>query len=342
MIKYLLISCIAVSAFLFHFPVLLADQTLTLVSQNMNRLFDTHDDANKAKVLTRKSYERKINLLIDKIVHEFEHPDVLAFQEIENIGILHDIVQRLETRHLSYQPILLEGHDVSGIDVGFLVSKRYRVTRQQQLFARKKIPGSDAFLFSRPPLLIEICRDECITIINLHLRSMRQLDNRKYGPHVISKRKNQGEILAQWINQFQLKNPTKRIVLIGDFNALPHSDRYVDVIGTIRGQPDQRTPRWKSKDFIQRDLIDLTKSIAIERRHSYLYKGQKQQLDYLLISDIGNYQLDYINFGRITYKISDHAPLKARLVLYPVNATRSPRPDVADEGIADFASPVND
>ncbi len=294
-----------------------AEQHLSLVSLNTNRLFDTRDDGNKAQVLTHKAYENKINNLIDKIVNGFARPDVLALQEIENIGILRDLVRRLKPYGLNYQAVLQEGNDVSGIDVSYLVNSRYRVTKQQQLFASNTISHTEAFLFARPPLLIEVCRTECVTIINLHLRSMRQLSHKKTGQRVALKRRHQAEALAKWINRFQIENPSRRIILIGDFNALPHADKFVDVVGIIRGQPDQKRPKWKSKDYIQRDLIDLTQSIPKKSRYSYLYKTHKQQLDYLLIGDTANYRLEYINFEGIDFKISDHAALKALLRLLP-------------------------
>lgn len=294
-----------------------AEQWLSLVSLNANRLFDTKDDGNKAQLLTQKAYENRINSLINKIVNGFTSPDVLALQEIENIEILHDLVHRLKSYGLSYQAVLQEGNDVSGIDVGYLVNTRYRVKKQQQLFASNRISHTEGFLFARPPLLIEVCQTECVTIINLHLRSMRQLSNKKAGQRVALKRKHQAEALAKWINRFQIENPSRRIILIGDFNALAHADKFVDVVGIIRGQPDQTTPKWKSEDYIQRDLIDLTQSIPKKSRYSYIYKTHKQQLDYLLIGDTANYRLESINFESIDFKVSDHAALKARIKLLP-------------------------
>ena len=60
-------------------------------------------------------------------------PDIIALQEIENIGIL----ERLRTEHLadaSYQPaILIEGDDLRGIDVAFL--SRLELHGEPQLHA---------------------------------------------------------------------------------------------------------------------------------------------------------------------------------------------------------------
>lgn len=66
--------------------------------------------------------ERKLNVIADSIkqVNQGQGPDIIAFQEIENISIL----ERLRNEKLSglgYQPgVLLEGKDRRGIDVAFL------------------------------------------------------------------------------------------------------------------------------------------------------------------------------------------------------------------------------
>ncbi len=62
---------------------------------------------------------RVIGLAIRQ-VNDGQGPDIIAFQEIENVGIL----ERLRNEHLvgmGYKPsVLLEGNDVRGIDVAFL------------------------------------------------------------------------------------------------------------------------------------------------------------------------------------------------------------------------------
>jgi uncharacterized protein len=294
---------------------LYADQTLTLVSQNMNRFFDDKDDGKHEKIVRSTTYQKRIKMLADKILTGFAKPDILALQEVENLNILKDVAYRLKKSGLDYQAVLMEGNDISGIDVGYLVKRPYRVQQQRQLFKHVHLGGPDNFLFARPPLLIQVCITECVTIINVHLRSMRQLRSKKKGKRVAKKRKQQAEALARWVNQFQLSSPWQRLILTGDFNALPVSDSFVDVVGTIRGKPDRLRPKWKSKDLVIKDLIDLTQSIPAEERYSYIYKKHKQQLDFLFISDNGNLKLKHMRFGHIDNRFSDHAALIGELDL---------------------------
>jgi endonuclease/exonuclease/phosphatase family metal-dependent hydrolase len=294
---------------------LYAGQTLTLASQNMNRLFDDKDDGKHEKVVTNKTYLKRIKKLSEKISTSFERPDIIALQEVENLNILKDVAEALKNKGSDYQAVLIEGNDISGIDVGFLVNTRYRIIQQRQLFKNLHSGSSESYLFSRPPLLIEVCIAECVTIINVHLRSMRELRSKKQGKRVATKRKQQAETLAQWVNQFQLSHPLHRLVIVGDFNALPVSDKFVDVTGIIRGKPDQARPGYKSTDLIVRDLIDLTRSIPAKQRYSFVYKKHKQQLDYLLIGNSKNHKLKKLKFSSIDYRFSDHAALIAEIEL---------------------------
>ena len=129
--------------------------TVTIMTFNVENLFDTKDDAgkddrtflplslkqsnehrqacNKIEVdywrdqclhwdWSEEIVERKLSVVAAAIlqVGNGRGPDILALQEIENLGIL----ERLRTEHLAaagYAPaILIEGNDTRGIDVAFL------------------------------------------------------------------------------------------------------------------------------------------------------------------------------------------------------------------------------
>jgi hypothetical protein len=211
----------------------------------------------------------------------------------------------------NYQPVLIEGNDGSGIDVGFLIKSSYRIKRQQSLFRDRIIGMHNEKLFSRPPLLVEICSDQCVTVMNLHLRSMRGLHSSRKSARVALKRQQQAETIANWTDNFQKSHPKQSLIILGDMNALPQSDAYVDSIGILTGNPNQHRPKWKSADLIDRDLYDATLQIPRFKRYSYLYKGQKQQLDYLLTSSNISHQVESIAFRRIDFSLTDHAALVA-------------------------------
>ena len=298
-------------------PTLSADWTL--VSQNLNRLFDDIDDPGDDQVTGSKRYRERIERLALRITGAFDQPDVLALQEVEKSSVLETVAQAVTDRGgRRYRALLIDGNDRSGIDVGYLVADDLEVRRLEALFAerryryRKQGKMIEAPLFARPPLLLEFCRDRsCFTLVNVHLRSMRGLRHRSKGKRIALKRQLQAETLARWVQRFQHSRPGQPLALVGDFNALQPSDRYVDVVGTIIGQPDQQRPRRISPDLVEPDLIDPSIGLPKGKRYSYRYKKRRQLLDYLLLNRPAAKLLKSIRYDRIDYRISDHAALNA-------------------------------
>ena len=145
---------------------------------------------------------------------------------------------------------------------------------------------------------------------------MKGLNSSRQRKRVSLKRKQQAETLARWINKFQSQNPRKKLMIIGDFNALTPSDSYVDSLGTIIGEPDQKRPKLKSPDLIDNNLIDVTLRVKAKSRYSYRYKKRNQLLDYLLISKNLKPLVKSISFSPIDYKFSDHGALKAQIYFH--------------------------
>ncbi len=99
--------------------------------------------------------------------------------------------------------------------------------------------------------------------------------------------------------------------MLGDFNALTPSDRHVDVAGIIAGRPDNTAARLSAPDLVEPDLVDLTRSIPAPKRYSFIYRRQKQQLDYMFSNRDFAADVEAIVFSRIDYHFSDHAGLLA-------------------------------
>jgi len=290
-------------------------QVLSIVSHNLNRFFDDKSDGNQEKILSNSIYRKRLHQLVNKIVNEYKFANVIAFQEVENKSILLDVSKIIRTKYgKKYHAILIEGNDISGIDVGFLVDEKLMIKSVKTLFSNKYIPATGNRLFSRPPLIIELCLSNCYTVINLHLRSMRGLSSSKKRKRVILKRRLQAEMLARWIDTFQHQYPQQKLIVVGDFNALNPSDHYIDSLGTILGNPDQHRPKWKTPDLIKRDLVDTTLRVSTKNRYSYKYRKKKQLLDYLLVSKNLSDNIKSISFSDIDYRFSDHAALKAEIL----------------------------
>ena len=100
-------------------------------------------------------------------------------------------------------------------------------------------------------------------------------------------------------------------MVLGDFNALTPSDPIFDLVGAIRGDPDNSSTSIMADDWVEDDLIDLTRKIPEYKRYSYIYKKKKQILDYMLINTRFKPRLRKIAFTSIDYQFSDHAGLIA-------------------------------
>ncbi len=313
MIRYVIYSLLVCA--LSVLPVFAIEKSsFSILTQNLNQLFNHTDDGQHEKVVSRTVYRKRISRIVNKIQQEHKTPEIIAFQEVENIDILRDIADGLTSKTgVSYKAILFEGFDSSGIDVGYLIQNQVSIKQQHQLFRKKRIKSTNMPLFSRPPLLIEACfKPGCITLVNLHLRSMRGLRSHKKGRRVALKRLQQATVLAQWVDHLQKQSPKLSLILLGDFNALTPSDSFVDIAGTIRGKPVNQRVKYPARDWIADDLIDLTETIDQSRRFSYVYKQQKQILDYMLVNQRFKPKLRRIAFSQIDRKFSDHAGLLAK------------------------------
>jgi endonuclease/exonuclease/phosphatase family metal-dependent hydrolase len=267
----------------------LASDSFRIVSQNMHRLFDDVDNGKKYEVvLPTKKFHKKTTLAA-QLIHRIQ-----------------------KTSGVQYKAVLKEGNDLSGMDIGFLIKSEYQVKSVKQLFKKSTLAHGNSPLFSRPPLLILVCKQiNCVAVLNLHLRSMIGIRSKSKGHRVRTKRLQQASAVASWIAQYQRNYSGQSLMVIGDLNALSPPDGYIDVVGTIMGKPDNRNTELSSQDLIQNDLIDLTQRIPHKERYSYIYRKKKQIIDYMLINQQFKPRLKRIWFSEIDYPFSDHAGLIA-------------------------------
>src|SRR5262249_28913609 len=207
----------------------------------------------------------------------------------------------------------VEGNDVGGIDVGFLVKASrvtvYSVTQVEQ-------PGCDHvtaatcnqyvnpnngvadILNDRPPLALVASIPRTaggllgFTVIVNHLRSLNGIDDTTVegsgtvGARVREKRRRQAEFLASYIQGRQLTNPNEKIITVGDLNALRVNDGFVDSIGTILGTPApaDQVVLPSAANLVNPHLIDLVDTLSVEQRYSYSFDGNAQTLDHIIVN----------------------------------------------------------
>lgn len=284
-------------------PVLNADE-FTVGSFNMERFYDTTDDPGVSDVvLTTTAFNNRLNKASLAIRNVMRSPDIIGVEEMENLSTLQAVANKLNNDSVAaggpnpnYQAFLVEGNDVGGIDVGFLVkASRVSVIEVAQFGKTTTYinpsNGQEELLNDRPPLLLRASVTApdtstfALTVIVNHLRSLNGVDDPVDGNRIRTKRRAQAEYLANLIQARQVADPNERIVSVGDYNAFQFNDGYGDSIGTIKGTPaPSNEVVLASSDLVNPDLIDLLDYAPADQRYSFSFDGNAQVLDHELIT----------------------------------------------------------
>lgn len=281
-----------------------ATTEFTVASFNTFRFYDTVNDSGVSDVaLTATAYSNRLNKMSLVIRNVMRTPDVIGVQEIEKLSVLQDIANRVNADAVAagnpdpqYAAYLEEGNDIGGIDVGFLV-KTSRITvvdvTQEGKDATFINPnnGQPELLNDRPPLILRATIPSptgstlAFTVIVNHLRSLNGVDDPVDGNRVRTKRRAGAEFLANLIQSRQSTDPNEKIIVLGDMNAFQFNDGFVDVIGTIKGTPapaDQVV--LASGDLVNPDLTDLVDTLPADQRYSFIFDGNAQVLDHVIVN----------------------------------------------------------
>jgi uncharacterized protein len=297
-------------------PAPAADQ-FTVAAFNLERFFDTTDDSGISDVaLTPTAFANRLNKASLAIRNVLGTPDIVAVEEMENLPTLQALAAKINSDAVAasqpdpnYAAYLVEGNDIGGIDVGFLVkSSRVNVVDvvQYGLTTTYTNPnnGQQEILNDRPPLVLRATVNAPagapfpITVIVNHLRSFSGVDDPVDGPRVRAKRAAQAEYLANLIQARQVADPNEHIVSVGDYNAYEFSDGYVDTIGTIIGDPDPCAEVVLcSPDLVTPNLIELAPAAPAER-YSYSFDGNAQVLDHEIITQNLQSRFEGLTYAR--------------------------------------------
>ncbi|MCR6663349.1 MAG: lamin tail domain-containing protein [Luteimonas sp.] len=301
-------------------PLPTADHA-TFATYNLERFFDdVNDPAIGEPVLTTDAFNRRLAKASLGIRDYLHAPDILGLTEVENLSSLQRLAERIdadavaagqpEPRYVAY---LVEGLDVGGIDVGFLVktgevspgTARVEVLSVTQVGRNETIAnpnGSTSQLNDRPPLVLDAVvhfadgRSVPVTTIVVHQRSLIDIASDAAGSggwitagaRVRAKRQAQADYLAGVVNDMQTADPTRKIVLLGDFNAFEFNDGYADAMGTVSGMPsadDETAVDGDGADLVEPNLLNATLLADPAERYSYVFEYNAQSIDHILVNE---------------------------------------------------------
>ena len=185
-------------------------------------------------------------------------PTIVGLQEIENIGILEDLAEQETIAEYGYAPILFEGTDSRGIDVGYLV-RGDRATVE----SAANYPAPEG-LTSRPPLLITVtlhleAGDATVYVINNHFTSMSGGEK-----PTEPRRTAQAEWNVTLVERILADEPEAQVVVLGDLNSFYDSP-----------------PLDELRTAGLRHVYEFTEP---HRPYSYIYQGKSETLDHILLT----------------------------------------------------------
>ncbi len=295
------------------------ENEFSIAGMNVENFFDDEDDpASKEDIVTTESFNVRMQKISMAIRDYLRFPDVIGITEAESIAGLKRLADKINNDAVAnkqanpkYEAYLVPGNDPRGINVAFLVkSSRVKVVKVEQFGKDEKYEtpkGKDEQLNDRPPLMLQATINDsktgkpfAFTVIVNHLKSLRGYDDPKDGGlRVRTKKVEQAEFLAKFIQKRQESDPNENIIVMGDFNAYQFNDGITDIIGTIKGTPAGKDEvLMPSEDLVNPDLVDLVDLIQADQRYSYTFDGNAQTLDHVLINQLMRKHLLGFGFGR--------------------------------------------
>jgi len=280
----------------------------TIASTNLEHFYNTTQDPNhppgaSSTNVDPTAFANRVSKLSLGYRHVLKLPDVIAVQEMLNLATLQTVANQVNADALAetgvnpgYTAYLMEGNDISNINVGFLVKSNITVVDVTQYGKDDTITnpttGSVSPLNDRPWLVLRARaampgsnNSLAFTVIAVHNRSLDSIDDPSSGPFVRLKRQKQAEELANLIQSRQAADPNEKIIAIGDYNAYQFNDGYVDVVGTVIGQPapaDQVV--LASNPLVNPLLTDVVTLEDPSQRYSYTFSGSSEELDQYLLN----------------------------------------------------------
>jgi uncharacterized repeat protein (TIGR01451 family) len=230
----------------------------SIATFNVENLFDTVDPhPSDPPLLTRSQYQLDLTKTGAAIV-AMGTPTIVGLQEVENIGILEDLTQQDALIEVGYIPVLIEGTDSRGIDVGYLVQGD-----------RATLEGAVAYaapdgLTSRPPLLITVtlhleAGDTTLYVLNNHFTSMSGGEK-----PTEPRRTAQAAWNATLVERILADEPDAPIVVLGDLNSFYDSPP-LDELRAI-------------------GLRHVYEFVEPDRPYSSVYLGESETLDHILVT----------------------------------------------------------
>jgi hypothetical protein len=189
---------------------------------------------------------------------EMGAPTIVGLQEVENVGILDDLVAHELIAEYAYQPFLVDGTDSRGIDVAYMVRGD-----QASVEGATSYPAPEG-LTSRPPLLVTVTLhlesgDETVYVLNNHFTSMSGGEK-----PTEPRRTAQANWNVTLVERILDREPDAHVVVLGDLNSFYDSP-----------------PLDAVREAGLRHVYEFSEP---ERPYTYIFQGESETLDHILVT----------------------------------------------------------
>jgi len=251
---------------------------------NVENLFDTIDQANvedeeflpqSKKKWNTERYQKKLDH-ITQVISALQNPLIIGFCEVENKGVLQDLVKHKDISEKKYEIVHYDSPDGRGIDCGLIYqSQHFKVTSSKPLkinFPEDIAVGGDGKRYAtRDILRVDglIENSIPITVFVNHWPS-RGRDGQEKSE---KRRVYTATVLKEEINSIQSQNTNANIVIMGDLNDETDNISITTTLGA-------KAPSFYSSST----LVDWMTPMDQEGKGTEVYQGKWNMLDHIISS----------------------------------------------------------
>lgn len=248
----------------------------TVVSYNVENLFDTVDDPNipdeeflpeSEKKWDNQKYQQKLND-ISRVISEInpkDFPEIVGLVEVENRTVLSDLVNTERLKKIGYDIVHEESPDFRGIDVALLFRKsEFKLIRHETL---PVVFENDPEFKTRDILYVTgSARGKILHVFVNHWPSRIGGEEQTEPKRVLA-----ASVVKAKIDRIVESEPDAAIIVMGDMNDEPANKSMDEVLGA--GEPDSSSK-----------LVNLMYPDDKLGDGTYFYNGGWNMLDNIIVS----------------------------------------------------------
>ncbi|MDD2305519.1 MAG: endonuclease/exonuclease/phosphatase family protein [Prolixibacteraceae bacterium] len=252
-------------------------QEYTVVSYNVENLFDTVDDPKipdeeflptSEKKWDNERYEKKLTDIAEVIseVNQKELPEVVGLVEIENQTVLEDLIKTGKLNGQNYAIIHEESPDYRGIDVALIYRKdAFKEITHEVLPVT--FPDDPEFKTRDILHVTGKMRNKTVHVFVNHWPSRIGGEDKTEPKRVLA-----ASVLKKRVDQIFVQDPKARIIIMGDMNDEPANKSLQETLGATA--PGSGAP-----------LVNLMMPDDVAGKGTYFYSGNWNMLDNLVVSE---------------------------------------------------------